>query len=110
MEKTEKPIYYVIYDNNQFSFTPEIDTKGYTKLFPMGYQITSERYGTYGNKIDSEEYHYKSTNETKARAEYLKLRIEDMEKTGFSYYMPITFKRNIEEYKNLVENHPEQLI
>ena len=34
-------IYYVVYDSSTYSFTPEIDTGGYNKQFPIGYTFTT---------------------------------------------------------------------
>lgn len=98
-------IYYVVYDPDQHSFVPEINTGGYNKLFPKGYHLTCESY--YDDSVHERYVHFKSNNEKKAKIKYLKLKIEDMEETGFSHFMPITFNRDIVEYNVLVEKYPE---
>ncbi len=46
----------------------------------------------------------------KAKLIFLKIKIDEMQASSFSFYMPDTFKKIIDEFRELSEKYPEFLI
>ena len=112
-------MFYILKSDKTYNVTPEQSYNGLTMQFRRGFFIfdtdeTDELHWEHNGQIEigGERFHiYDSMkNNLKIQARFLKLKLEEMENNGFSFYMPTTYNTYKSNFNKLIEDYPEYLI
>lgn len=116
---------YILYDSKTYNYTPEIDYgNGFTLSFKKGLFLFDENKNKtrnsyysdyYGRVIISDEYYDTKknlifNNPIKAEIVFLQMKIDEMKKCSFDFFMPISYKKLVDRYHELKEKYPEYVL
>jgi uncharacterized protein YsxB (DUF464 family) len=87
--------------------------------FKRGYFIfdtnhTTESYWEQNDKLQISGINYKiykkMNNKIKAEAYFLQLKIDELKHNGFSFFMPQSFKKYTDRFKQIQNDYPEYIV
>lgn len=117
-------MFYILTSQDTYSIKPE---NGYGNgttiqfrkgLFIFNTEKTDDIFlvnnDTHQIEIAGEKFSFKDnlvfTNITKAEIYFIKLKIDEMDRNGFNYFMPKSYQNYINRFKELVSEYPEYSI
>ena len=114
-------MFYILKSSKSKNLKPEIPYDLGNISLPIGSFIfdTTEKEFSYNIRIDRiiiDGEHHTINNRLifndpiKAKLIFLKIKIDEMQASSFSFYMPDTFKKIKDEFRELSEKYPEFLI
>lgn len=114
-------MFYILKSSKSKNLKPEIPYDLGNISLPIGSFIfdTTEKEFSYNIRIDHiiiDGEHHTINNRLifkdpiKAKLIFLKIKIDEMQASSFSFYMPDTFKKIKDEFRELSEKYPEFLI
>lgn len=109
---------YILKSNKSRNIAPEVQYGSGNMSFPIGLFLfdtntTKESYRASSDwiEIDSERYYInkdlKFENPIRAEIIFLRLKIKELEMCSFNFFMPKSFQKYINKYKNLTNEYPE---